>query len=87
MTDHVCPTLNHPVCPTLNHQHVLLQPTEEFAHLPVMVFLHGGGHMSGGAMEYPPHVLLNHEIVLVVVQYRLGMLGISQLFLNKQPTS
>lgn len=51
------------------------QPREETPLLPVMVFIHGGGFMCGGAMDYPPHVLLNHDIVLVVIQYRVGMLG------------
>ncbi|XP_027220673.2 juvenile hormone esterase [Penaeus vannamei] len=51
------------------------KPNSERARLPVMVFIHGGGYFSGGAQEYNPHVLLNHEVVLVVIQYRLGMFG------------
>ncbi|XP_037774053.1 esterase FE4-like [Penaeus monodon] len=51
------------------------KPNTPKARLPVMVFLHGGGYFSGGAQEYPPHVLLNHDVVLVVIQYRLGILG------------
>lgn len=43
--------------------------------LPVMVFIHGGGFFAGGAEEYLPHVMLNKDIVLVVIQYRLGFLG------------
>ncbi|XP_037784824.1 esterase FE4-like isoform X2 [Penaeus monodon] len=43
--------------------------------LPVMVWLHGGGFFSGGGHEYLPHVLMNHDIVLVVLQFRLGTLG------------
>ncbi|XP_063590805.1 venom carboxylesterase-6-like [Penaeus indicus] len=43
--------------------------------LPVMVWIHGGGYFSGAAVEYQPHVLMNHDIVLVVLQYRLGILG------------
>ncbi|XP_045613397.1 juvenile hormone esterase isoform X2 [Procambarus clarkii] len=45
------------------------------AGLPVMVYIHGGGFFSGGTNEYLPHALLNHDIVLVVLQYRLGTLG------------
>ncbi|KAK8372884.1 hypothetical protein O3P69_007822 [Scylla paramamosain] len=45
------------------------------ASFPVMVWLHGGRFTHGSAQEYPPHVLLDHDIVLVVVQYRLGVLG------------
>ncbi|XP_042892944.1 juvenile hormone esterase-like [Penaeus japonicus] len=51
------------------------KPNDERARLPVMVFIHGGAYFSGGAEEYPPHALLNHEVVLVVIQYRLGLLG------------
>ncbi|XP_071518499.1 carboxylic ester hydrolase-like isoform X2 [Panulirus ornatus] len=43
--------------------------------LPVMVFIHGGGYISGSTAEYPPHVLLNEDIILVTIQYRLGVLG------------
>ncbi|KAK3882432.1 hypothetical protein Pcinc_013184 [Petrolisthes cinctipes] len=43
--------------------------------LPVMVFIHGGGFLFGSAEEYLPHVLLDHQIVLVVMQYRLGVMG------------
>ncbi|ROT66414.1 JHE-like carboxylesterase 1 [Penaeus vannamei] len=43
--------------------------------LPVMVWIHGGGYFSGAAVEYQPQVLMNHDVVLVVVQYRLGILG------------
>ncbi|XP_045134687.1 juvenile hormone esterase-like [Portunus trituberculatus] len=44
-------------------------------NFPVMVWLHGGRFTHGSAQEYPPHVLMDHNIVLVVVQYRLGVLG------------
>ncbi|KAK3882435.1 hypothetical protein Pcinc_013187 [Petrolisthes cinctipes] len=44
--------------------------------LPVMVFIHGGGFLFGSAEEYLPHVLLDHQIVLVVMQYRLGVMAI-----------
>ncbi|XP_063885791.1 pyrethroid hydrolase Ces2a-like isoform X2 [Scylla paramamosain] len=43
--------------------------------LPVMVYLHGGGYISGTAYQYQPYVLLNHQVVLVVPQFRLGMLA------------
>lgn len=45
--------------------------------LPVMAFIHGGGFFTGAAEEYLPPVLLQHDIVLVVLQYRLGILGTS----------
>ncbi|XP_069948909.1 carboxylic ester hydrolase isoform X3 [Cherax quadricarinatus] len=51
------------------------KPYDSLSLLPVMVFIHGGAWMSGGAREYPPHVLMDHDIVLVTIQYRLGVLG------------
>jgi carboxylesterase type B len=47
------------------------------ALLPVMVFIYGGGYTSGDnkADQYGPHYFLDKEIVLVTVNYRLGVLG------------
>jgi len=42
---------------------------------PVMVWLHGGSFSRGSAAEYDPDYLLDQEVVLVTVQYRLGMFG------------
>lgn len=45
----------------------------------VMVFLHGGAFVTGGGVSYffGPKLLLEQDIVLVTVQYRLGALGIA----------
>lgn len=45
--------------------------------LPIMVFFHGGGWMenSGTCTTYPPDYLLDHEIILITANYRLGILG------------
>lgn len=40
-----------------------------------MVYIHGDDYLSGGLDDYPPLPLLNHPVVLVVLQYRLGVLG------------
>ncbi|XP_076058873.1 juvenile hormone esterase-like [Oratosquilla oratoria] len=45
------------------------------AKLPVLVYIHGGGFFAGRADEYPPNVLLDHDVLLVVPQYRVGALG------------
>ncbi|KAB7496323.1 Acetylcholinesterase [Armadillidium nasatum] len=50
-------------------------PNEPERKLPVMVFIHGGGFVGGKASDYHPNVLMNKEIVLVVIQYRLGIFG------------
>jgi para-nitrobenzyl esterase len=44
---------------------------------PVMVFLHGGGNQAGGTHERPFDTppLATHGVVVVTVEYRLGLLG------------
>ncbi|XP_064315650.1 liver carboxylesterase 1 isoform X2 [Phalacrocorax carbo] len=47
--------------------------------LPVMVWIHGGNFVFGGASRYDGSALSAYEnIVVVIIQYRLGLLG----FLN-----
>ncbi|KAB7500352.1 Venom carboxylesterase-6, partial [Armadillidium nasatum] len=50
-------------------------PNQREKSLPVMVFIHGGGFVSLGAYNFAPYVLMNRCIVLVVIQYRLGIFG------------
>ena len=43
---------------------------------PVIVWIHGGNFVRGSAAEYEPdYILDNDNVVLVTVQYRLGMFG------------
>ncbi|XP_042866021.1 venom carboxylesterase-6-like [Penaeus japonicus] len=50
-------------------------PRPFVSDLPVMVWLHGGAFLVGGAGEYAPLPLLTRDVVLVTLQYRLGTLG------------
>lgn len=43
--------------------------------LPVMFFIHGGAFISGDSSLYLPTKLLDHDVILVVIHYRLGNLG------------
>lgn len=45
--------------------------------LPVMVWIHGGGYVLGEASDkiYGPGFLLDRDVILVSVYYRLGALG------------
>lgn len=45
--------------------------------LSVMVWIHGGAWLSGSNnhLLYGPDYLLNHDVVLVTVNYRVGVLG------------
>ncbi|PIO25074.1 hypothetical protein AB205_0164110, partial [Aquarana catesbeiana] len=46
------------------------------AKLPVMVFIHGGGLIMGGAMMFEGSALSAYENVIIVsIQYRLGIMG------------
>lgn len=40
-----------------------------------MVYIHGGSFYEGAAYHHPPNYLLEKNVVLVAVQYRLGPLG------------
>ena len=42
---------------------------------PVMVWIHGGNFIRGSAAEYEPDYIMDEEVVLVTIQYRLGMFG------------
>lgn len=45
--------------------------------LPVMVWIHGGAWISGSNhhLVYGPDYILDHDVVLVTVNYRLGAMG------------
>ena len=44
--------------------------------VPVMVWIHGGGNIIGSANTYyPSHIVANHEVVVVTVNYRMSNLG------------
>ena len=58
--------------------------------LPVMVYIHGGSFMLGGYIGAGPGKLLERDMVLVAIQYRVGPLGRNQtdshLHLNVERT-
>ena len=43
--------------------------------MPVMVWVHGGGFVRGGSHQFGPQFLMREDVVLVTVNYRLGVLG------------
>lgn len=40
-----------------------------------MVWIHGGGNSAGKASDFIPDKYMEEDVVLVVIQYRLGPLG------------
>lgn len=52
-------------------------PGNQLAKLSVMVFVHGGKFEFGSSDSklYAPDYLLNYDVILVTLNYRLGALG------------
>lgn len=42
-----------------------------------MVWFHGGGYVRGGSQQFGPQFIMREDVVLVTVNYRLGIMGIS----------
>ncbi|XP_054289944.1 juvenile hormone esterase-like [Macrosteles quadrilineatus] len=55
--------------------------------LPVMVYIHGGGFYGGSASidSYGPEKFMDEDIVLVTIQYRLGVFGFLSIEDNVMP--
>ena len=48
------------------------------ARLPVMVYIHGGSFIIGSGEQYDGSPMSSyHDVVMVTLNYRLGMLGTS----------
>ena len=43
--------------------------------VPVMVWIHGGSFQFGANFIYPGYFLAEHDVVVVAVNYRLGIMG------------
>jgi len=78
---HVCPQhLAHKAdtwvgdedCLWLN---VFTRDLDDKKQRPVIVWIHGGNFNKGSAAEYGPEYLLDEDVVLVTIQYRLGIFG------------
>lgn len=44
-------------------------------NLPVLVFFHGGGYLTGAKWNYDPEFLVEKDVVVVMINYRLGVHG------------
>ncbi|XP_970253.2 juvenile hormone esterase-like [Tribolium castaneum] len=64
-------------CLYLNVYTPKLPSSTSSTSLPVMVFFHGGAFAIGDSKysSYGPQFLVNHEVVLVTLNYRLGVFG------------
>ena len=52
------------------------------APYPVMVWLYGGGYITGGSVQYPGHFLASKDVVIVVINYRIRAYG-NNYFITK----
>lgn len=52
------------------------KPNNDDKNLPVMVWIHGGGHITGSGNQFDPSQLtIKHNLISVTFNYRLGPLG------------
>jgi para-nitrobenzyl esterase len=52
------------------------RPADNGSKLPVLVFVHGGGNMTGSSKEFPGDVLAaNTNSIIISIEYRLGAMG------------
>ncbi|XP_035456387.2 juvenile hormone esterase [Spodoptera frugiperda] len=60
-------------------------PGERIENLPVMFFVHGGRFIFGYGDYYKPDYFLEHDVVLVTINYRLNILGFLCLNIPEVP--
>lgn len=53
-----------------------IKPDEKLA---VMVFIHGGGYSGGSSIAVGPDFLIDQHVILVTLNYRLGVFGFLSL--------
>jgi len=41
----------------------------------VMVYIHGGSYRAGSGNVYVGHVVAQYDVIVVTINYRLGLLG------------
>ncbi|XP_046988375.1 esterase FE4-like [Schistocerca americana] len=76
---HGCPQLDHRSGCVVGHEDCLtlnVYTTQlEGKPQPVLVWVHGGSFANGSSRLYQPDVLLDQQLVVVTLNYRLGALG------------
>ena len=53
----------------------LPQEGDPHPKIPVLVYFHGGSFIFGQSNEYGPSYIVDRNVILVTVNYRLGVLG------------
>ena len=52
---------------------------------PVVVYIHGGAFQLGSSSDHEPHLLMERDVVLVTINYRLGAFGFLSLGTKEIP--
>ena len=79
---------NSPVSENCLHLNVFtksLPSIEENSLKPVIAYVHGGAFQLGSASDHKPHLLMERDIVLVTINYRLGAFGFLSLGTKEIP--
>lgn len=66
---------NFPIAEDCLHLNIFTKSLSPGVFKPVIVFIHGGAFESGSAIEHGPEYLMERDVVLVTVNYRLGVFG------------
>lgn len=62
-------------CLYLNIYAPLREETQNKGHLPVFFWIHGGAFQFGSGTIFGGKYLLDHDVILVTINYRLGPMG------------
>lgn len=60
-------------------------PQEKLEKLPVIFFVHGGRYLFGQGDYYRPDYIIDNDVILVTINYRLHILGFLCLHTEKVP--
>jgi acetylcholinesterase len=52
---------------------------------PVIVYIHGGGYEIGSGLDQGPHNLIDRDVVIVTINYRLGSFGFLAMGAEEAP--
>nr|XP_026486248.1 esterase FE4-like [Vanessa tameamea] len=64
---------------------VYTKSLDKNAKIPVMVYIHGGSYYEGSGDFFTPDFLLQHDVILVTINYRLELLGFLSLEIPEAP--
>ncbi|XP_050342595.1 esterase E4-like [Nymphalis io] len=64
---------------------VYTKSLDKNAKIPVMVYIHGGSYYEGSGDFFTPDFFLQHDVILVTLNYRLELLGFLSLEIPEVP--